>query len=38
MIGGCGVNRMDGESNENVYRKFGTSGIEKERAVEWWRW
>ncbi len=22
---GCGVNRMDGESNENVYRKFGMS-------------
>ncbi len=23
MRGGCGVNRMDGESNENVYIKFG---------------
>ncbi len=23
--GGCGVNRMDGESNENVYRKCGMS-------------
>ncbi len=22
LRGGCGVNRMDGESNENVYRKF----------------
>ncbi len=25
LRGGCGVNRMDGESNENVYRKFGMS-------------
>ncbi len=25
LKGGCGVNRMDGESNENVYRKFGMS-------------
>ncbi len=25
MRGGCGVNRMDGESSENVYRKFGMS-------------
>ncbi len=24
LRGGCGVNRMDGESNENVYRKSGT--------------
>ncbi len=23
--GGCGVNRMNGESNGKVYRKFGTS-------------
>ncbi len=23
MRGECGVNRMDGESNENVHRKFG---------------
>ncbi len=23
LRGGCGVNRMEGESNENVYRKFG---------------
>ncbi len=22
---GCGVNRMDGESNDNVYRRFGMS-------------
>ncbi len=22
LRGGCGVNRMDGESNENVYRKL----------------
>ncbi len=26
---GCGVNRMDGESNENVYRKCGMSSIEE---------
>ncbi len=25
LRGGCGVNRMDGESNENVYRIFGIS-------------
>ncbi len=25
LRGGCGVNRMDGESNENVYRNFGMS-------------
>ncbi len=25
MRGGCGVNRMDGENNENVCRKFGMS-------------
>ncbi len=25
LRGGCGVNRMDGESNENVYRKFMSS-------------
>ncbi len=25
LRGGCGVNRMDGESNENVFRKFGMS-------------
>ncbi len=25
LRGRCGVNRMDGESNENVYRKFGMS-------------
>ncbi len=25
LRGGCGVNRMDGESNENVHRKFGMS-------------
>ncbi len=25
LRGGCGVNRMDGESNENIYRKFGMS-------------
>ncbi len=25
LRGGCGVNRMDGESNENVCRKFGMS-------------
>ncbi len=25
LRGGCDVNRMDGESNENVYRKFGIS-------------
>ncbi len=25
LRGGCGVNRMNGESNENVYRKFGMS-------------
>ncbi len=25
LRGGCGVNRTDGESNENVYRKFGVS-------------
>ncbi len=25
LRGGCGVKRMDGESNENVYRKFGMS-------------
>ncbi len=24
LRGGCGVNKMDGKSNENVYRKFGT--------------
>ncbi len=23
LRGICGVNRMDGESNENVYRRFG---------------
>ncbi len=23
LRGRCGVSRMDGESNENVYRKFG---------------
>ncbi len=28
LRGGCGVNRMDGESNENVYRKFGMSSRE----------
>ncbi len=25
LRGGCGVNRMDGKCNENVYRKFGLS-------------
>ncbi len=25
LRGGCGVNRTDGESNENVYRNFGMS-------------
>ncbi len=25
LRGGCGVNRMDGESNKNVYKKFGMS-------------
>ncbi len=25
LRGGCGVNRIVGESNENVYRKFGMS-------------
>ncbi len=25
LRGGCGVNRMDGESNENVYINFGMS-------------
>ncbi len=25
LRGGCGVNRMDGECNENLYRKFGMS-------------
>ncbi len=29
LRGGCGVNRMDGESNENVYRKFGMSSTEE---------
>ncbi len=26
LRGGCGVNRMDGESNEYLYRKSGMSG------------
>ncbi len=29
LRGGCGVNRMDGESNKNVYRKFGISSREE---------
>ncbi len=28
LRGECGVNRMDGESNENVYRRFGMSSRE----------
>ncbi len=28
LRGGCGVNRMDGKSNENVYKKFSMSSRE----------
>ncbi len=28
LRGGCSVNRIDGESNENIYRKFGMSNRE----------
>ncbi len=28
LRGGCGVNRIDGESNENVYGSFGMSSRE----------
>ncbi len=34
LRGGCGVNRMDGESNENVYGKF--SGLSERRRNELW--
>ncbi len=30
LRGGCGVNRMDSESNENVYERFGISSMGEE--------
>ncbi len=30
LKGDCGVNRMDSESNENVYGKFGSKGRRNE--------
>ncbi len=35
LRGECGVNRMDGENNECVYRRFGVSGVWGRRNEQW---
>ncbi len=32
LRGGCGVNRMDGENNESVYRRFGMTSKREEMS------